>query len=114
MVRFPIFNLIGCVHASLARLLRRGSIEDMNYRWLATYGIKTFDVPRIILPDRPFLSLPVAELRKVSKRAGKIARKFNYEFRDQIDWGYIKLRTSALTPTQRQESNLHHPNHGCV
>jgi hypothetical protein len=59
-----------------------------HYTHYAQYGIKIFDVSAYILPQRPFLSLPVAELRKVSKRAAKIARKFNYKFRDQIDWDF--------------------------
>lgn len=58
-----------------------------RFKVKATYGIKVIPPSRgVIMPDKPFLSLPVKEMRKVSKKAAKIARKFNYKFRDQIDW----------------------------
>ena len=58
-----------------------------DYKVPFTFGIKVYDTKKLIrLPERMFLSLPVAEFRKISKSAAKFARKFNFKFRNQIDW----------------------------
>lgn len=34
----------------------------MKYRYAVLYGMKAFDCPAHLLPERPFLSLPVRSL----------------------------------------------------
>lgn len=50
------------------------------------YGVKVFDKERILLPEKPFLSLPVSLMP--TKGLKRKARKFNRNFKEKIDWSY--------------------------
>ena len=54
-----------------------------TYPYYISYGIKIFDMPAFISPDRPFLPLPVAELRKGEQARCQSSKK--------IQLGYTRV-----------------------